>query len=246
MLAYCDGDEKRESKEIGGVMQKTKIEWTDYVWNPIKGLCPVDCKLPDGRSYCYGKRIYERFNFNPKERFSLLECAKPLHLKKPSKIFVCSTFELFHPVISDRQRELIFRVIKKCPQHTFQILTKFPQNIDRAMPDNVHLGVSITNEGDLLKTWRAGRREAKVHFISIEPMLEHIDPANLYYKIKWIIIGRLTGFGNEYNPKKEWIEDWVKYADWHDVPIFLKNNLKSIWGKDLIQEFPNSNPPLKG
>ena len=52
-------------------MQKTKIEWTDYTWNPIKGLCPVDCKLPDGRSYCYAKRIYQRFKWNPKIGFEL-------------------------------------------------------------------------------------------------------------------------------------------------------------------------------
>jgi len=25
-------------------MQRTRIEWCDYTVNPVKGLCPVDCK----------------------------------------------------------------------------------------------------------------------------------------------------------------------------------------------------------
>lgn len=219
-------------------MQKTKIEWTDYTWNPIKGICPVGCKLPDGKVYCYGKRIYERFRFYPKERFSLLECAKPLRLRKPSKIFVCSTFELFHPIINDRQRELIFRVIKKCPQHTFQILTKFPQNIDRSMPDNVWLGVTVTKNEDMIRHWRLRDVGAKVKFISMEPLLEDIVSIPHIHSCNWIIIGRLTGHGKKYNPKKHWIDPWVRWSKSHNIPIFLKDNLKEIWGEPLIQEMP--------
>ncbi len=221
-------------------MNKSKIEWTDYTWNPIKGLCPFNCRTPDGKEYCYGKRIYERFKLNPKERFSLLECAKPLHLKKPSKIFVCSTFELFHPVINDRQRELIFRVIRKCPQHTFQILTKFPQNIDREMPDNVWLGVSVTGNGDIDRLVYLSGISAKVKFISYEPLLKDPLPLgwNIPKYINWVIMGRLTGRGNKYNPKKEWIEKILEDTTINRIPLFLKNNLKSIWGNNLIQEFP--------
>ena len=38
-------------------MNKSKIEWTDYSWNPIKGLCPVGCW------YCYAKKMYKRFGW---------------------------------------------------------------------------------------------------------------------------------------------------------------------------------------
>ena len=215
-------------------MQKTNIEWTDYTWNPIKGICPVGCW------YCYGRKIYERFKLYPEKRFLLLECAKPLHLRKPSRIFVCSTFELFHPVVNDRQRELIFRVIKKCPQHTFQILTKFPQNIDRDMPDNVWLGITITGNKpeDFIRASEFGlrKRKAKIQFISYEPLLE--EPVQNIPNIDWIIIGKLTGHGKKYDPKKELIEKLVSGATTWDTPIFLKNNLKEIWGEPLIQEMP--------
>jgi len=44
--------------------------------------------------------------------------------------------------------------------------------------------------------------------------------------------------GNKYNPPKEWIERLVVKARDREIPIFMKNNLRSIWGEDLIQEFP--------
>ncbi len=236
-------------------MNKTKIEWADYTWNPIKGLCPVDCKLPDGKSYCYARKMYKRFGWNPRLGFNDDELWKPSGIKKPSRIFVCPTFELFHsstgeeihierdPVCEDAffgksQRDWIFHVIEDNPQHTFQILTKLPRNIDREMPDNVWLGVSIMKEKDMWRYLEIRKIPAKILFVSYEPLIGKIEsnpPA-----ADWIIIGRLTGHGNKYNPKKEWIQHIINRAKgWKEPqPIFLKNNLKPIWGGNLIQEFP--------
>lgn len=222
-------------------MQKTRIEWVKnpdgspgYSWNPIKGLCPVGCW------YCYGKRYYQRFRANPAIRFSLLECATPLHRKKPSGIFVCSTFELFHPEVKQSQRELIFRVIKKCPQHRFYILTKFPENVDRPMPDNVWLGVTSTGYPFKNIFSDLGKSYSKIKFISFEPLLTAILLDNWFwdYHFDWIIVGRLTGYGHKYNPKREWIDKIVEKARKYSIPLFLKDNLKEIWGEPLIQEMP--------
>lgn len=227
-------------------MQKTKIEWTDYTWNPIKGLCPNDCW------YCYAKRMYQRFGWDPEvsldgELFGSCQHAFNPNIKvyemleriKPgSKIFICSTFELFHSSIHKEWRDAIFKAIKEHPQHTFQILTKFPQNIDRAMPDNVHLGVSVSNSGGMIRHWRLRDIKAKVKFISMEPLLSDVLSLPNIRSCNWIVIGRLTGFGRKYDPKKEWIEKWVRWSKNHDIPIFLKSNLKDIWGESLIQEMP--------
>lgn len=35
------------------------IGWIDYTWNPVKGLCPEACE------YCYARRIYARFHYDP-------------------------------------------------------------------------------------------------------------------------------------------------------------------------------------
>ena len=219
---------------------KKSIGWTDMTLNPIKGRCLGNCRLPDGTAYCYysGERgIIKRFQQEEgiRNTYSVFDRLP----KTPKRIFLCSTHDLFGSWIPKRWRDEIFLNVEEYPQHTFQILTKFPQNIDREMPNNVWLGVTVTNEGDLIKTWRLGRKNARLHFVSIEPMLEYINPRSLYYKhTNWIIIGQLTGFGKKYNPKREWIDEWVRCAKWHNIPIFLKDNLKEIWGEKLIQEMP--------
>ncbi len=87
--------------------------------------------------------------------------------KKPSKIFLCSTHELFGDWIPKDWRDEIFETIEACPQHIFQILTKMPENIDRPMPDNVWLGVSVTNRNDVTaKIPLLFGADAKIHFIS--------------------------------------------------------------------------------
>ena len=208
-------------------MNKTKIEWTDYSWNPIKGICPVGCW------YCYASKIYKRFNilnhyvlhdpfnernYDIKEDELLFEPEildeneiplLPKFPKKPSKIFVCSTIELFHPKIKEEWRTWIFSEIKKHPEHTFQILTKFPQNINRPMPNNVWLGVTVTKDEDIWRRNRLVTTNARIKFISFEPLLEKLD-FGLYNEIDWIIIGRLTQHGNKYNPKINWINRIVR------------------------------------
>ena len=218
-------------------MQKTKIEWTDYVWNPIKGLCPVGCW------YCYARKIYKRFHMYPELYFDGL--IPILSNKESRKIFVCSTIEMFHPNIPKEWRDVIFKIIgmEHNRKHTFQILTKFPQNIDRPMPDNVWLGVTI-NKADV-EGWRRidhlQRQKAKIKFISFEPLLGRLNApfAVNCYGINWAIFGRLTGYGKKWDPKKEWIKMITDYFKHEGVRIFLKNNLNEIWGESLIQEFPD-------
>ncbi len=171
------------------------------------------------------------------------ELCEPGKLRKPSKIFVCSTMEIFHPKVLKEYRNMIFKIIKDNPQHIFQILTKFPQNIDRPMPDNVWLGVSITKPIEMypriVKLYKA---HAKVKFISFEPLLGDVGQFRfqgyLGGKADWIIIGRLTGHGHQYDPKDYWITSIMYHAKKFNTPLFLKNNLKNIWGEKLIQEWP--------
>jgi len=214
-------------------MNKTRIEWTDYTWNPIKGMCPVGCW------YCYARRMYKRLGWERSPRIDTDELVRPMVLFKPSKIFVCSTHELFyHDSNHDykQMRDLIFQVIEKCPQHTFQILTKMPENIDRPMPDNVWLGVSVDDYKSLNRIYYLLRSSAKIKLISYEPMLDYTAiPGS---GIDWVIIGRLTGHGTKHDPPKDWIRSFVEIAHEREYKVFLKNNLKEIWGEPLIQEFP--------
>ena len=233
-------------------MNKTKIEWTNYTWNPIKGICPVGCW------YCYARRIYQRFgwkkdiwlgqmpNFEFRKREDLYLPINPKHIgiDIPKRIFVCSTIEIFHPKVLRKWRDWIFDEIKNHPEYIFQILTKLPQNIDRPMPDNVWLGVTVT-DGKQLNVERNWQLEFPnypingIKFMSIEPLLADIKNFTFeFYPVDWVIVGRLTQCGHKYDPKREWIERIVDHVKGQKVPIFLKDNLRSIWGADLIQEMP--------
>jgi protein gp37 len=217
-------------------MNRTKIEWADYTWNPIKGLCPEACW------YCYARRMYQRFGMDETMRLDLGTIWEPTLQKKPSRIFLCSTFELFHPLVGSEWRDWIFTTIKAAPQHTFIVLTKRPERIDRPMPDNVWLGVSVTGDSniDYLRTRWLEKADAKVKFVSFEPLLG--DPCiwDLFETRfpQWMIVGRLTGHGRKNDPALRTLTEIVNFGKTHEIPVFLKNNLKDIWPAPLIQEFP--------
>ncbi|MBA7665295.1 hypothetical protein ES703_73365 [subsurface metagenome] len=111
------------------------------------------------------------------------------------------------------------------------------------MPGNVWLGVTITGEKGEWEAFDLGvlcSKSAKIIFISVEPLLHDLTwnvLDGLQY-FNWIIIGRLTQHGHKYDPKLKWIKKIVRYCADYGIKVFLKDNLKDIWGEPLIQEFP--------
>ena len=82
--------------------------------------------------------------------------------------------------------------------------------------------------------------EAKVKFLSLEPLLEGIDLQWLLgmsnIKIDWIIIGAQT---KPYKPPEiEWVREIVEAADRAGIPVFQKDNLQMLLGNNLRQEIP--------
>ena len=220
-------------------MNRTKIEWADYTWNPIRGLCPEVCKTPDGKSYCYARRMYQRFRMPPDIKLDMNETRRALTLPgRGARIFVCSTIEIFHPAVQRADRGCIFSVIKSRPENTFIILTKRPELIDRPMPDNVWLGVSVTGAEDWYRVHELSKTKARIKFVSLEPFIgtspRLMPPADF----DWLIIGRLTGHGIKNDPEITAVQWMLVQARALNIPIFLKDNLKVMWKGPLIQEYP--------
>jgi len=224
-------------------MNKTKIEWCDYIINPVKGLCPVDCKDNQGKSYCYARKLYKRFKWNPEIRYDP-DAFKGLP-SKPARVFVGSTMELFGDWV---ERDWWHMTMAKClsrPQHTFIFLTKQPQNLPKKFPDNCWVGVSVTSEVQLRPAiWSLSDIQCNKRFLSFEPLLEpvlnQVLPAEWDDAINWIIIGSQT---KPYKPPKiEWVREIVKAADGVGIPVFLKDNLKAspeFWNDQVLrQEMP--------
>jgi protein gp37 len=122
-------------------MSKSKIEWTDRTWNPVRGCSRVS----EGCRNCYAERIAARFS-KPKDspfhqisvmtrngprwtgKVELIESklTEPLHWKKPQRVFVNSMSDLFHEALPDEAIDRAFAVMALCPHITFQVLTKRP------------------------------------------------------------------------------------------------------------------------
>ncbi len=212
-------------------MNRTNIEWTDYTVNPIKGLCKGGC------IYCYARKMYKRFKWNPKVRLDFSVLPKINKLKKPSRIFICSTHDIMGAWIPDSWIMGIVFCAYVYPQHTFQFLTKNPKRYaDFNFPKNCWLGTTATQEyQENVHTLFLDKSE-NIKFISFEPLTARIAP--YYYSrfiigdFAWFIVGGLTP---QPVHKKEWVEDIIKVARTNNIPIFLKDNLH--W-PEKIQEFP--------
>jgi protein gp37 len=118
---------------------------------------------------------------------SVLE--KPLHWKKPRRIFVCSMGDLFHPKVPFEFINKIALTMSRCSQHTFQILTKRPEialehtknwqkesGYPSLFSDNVWFGTTICNQKEAdEKIPILLQIPAAVRFVSLEPLLSDID-----------------------------------------------------------------------
>jgi protein gp37 len=220
-------------------LNRTKIEWTDYSWNPITG-----CK--HGCWYCYARKLCLRFKkifpngFEP--TFYSERLKEPWECMKPSQIFVCSIADLFAPWTPIEWRNSVLASIFHCPiPHIFQLLTKNPERIpDIEFPDNVWVGTTVTNENQDWKNIVSIKRvNAKVRFASFEPLLGLIPADMCLGGLQWIIIGKLTG-SKRVKLDTFWISRILYEASQHAIPVFMKNNLVPSWPKkDLMQNFPS-------
>jgi len=229
-------------------MALSNIGWTDFTWNIATG-CD---KVSPGCKFCYMMRDAERWNKDMNGiviRTKPNTFNKPLKLKEPLKIFACSLTDFFHPAI-DSYRDEAWKIIKDCPQHTFQILTKRTERIYDHLPadwgngyPNVLLGASIESDNfkHRLVQLHSGKKASSVFqtFVSYEPAIGYLDLENddiitsvEFERLDWLIVGGESGHGKIPNDpnvkwkyrecKLEWIEDIVQQCQSKGVKVFVK------------------------
>lgn len=245
-------------------LSKSGIDYLTHLWTPYSGCRHWQTGVCGGGSqfYCWAKRITGRFphhypnGFEPTfypDRF-----LDPCHRRKPATIGVAFMGDLFGDWVDPRMPVsvtfpdgqkiincsfclVVKDIIQHCPQHTFLFLTKAPWNLRlwNPWPVNAWVGATATN----LEQYRAAivgldATEARVKYISFEPLLERIPIAPPYALdgIRWVIIGGKSGKG-KFCPPGSWILEIEEASDKGGIPVFEKDNLYK-GKKSLRQEFP--------
>jgi protein gp37 len=200
-------------------MGESAIEWTEQTWNPTTG-CD---RISPGCDNCYALTLAARLKGMGQPRYqkdgdprtsgpgfglTLHEDALsiPLKRRKPTMWFVNSMSDLFHKDVDPLFIGRVFNVMARCPQHTFQILTKRPKRMSRVVTayyeavrddlpkpyPNVWLGTSIESDDYVWRADHLRAAPASVRFISAEPLLGPLPSLDLT-DIDWLIVGGESG-----------------------------------------------------
>ena len=168
--------------------------------------------------------------------------AIPLKTKKPTKFFVNSMSDLFHPAMPVNFLDSVFNIIQKTPQHIYQILTKRAENMEkyfrqRAIPQNVWLGVTVECKNTKKRLNHLRKMKAKIKFLSLEPLLEDLGKLNLK-NIDWAIVGGESG-PRARPMKTDWVLKIKEQCEAQDTAFFFKQ--WGTWGADGIKRNKKAN-----
>ena len=208
------------------------IEWTDATWNPVTG-CD---KISPGCKHCYAERLSLRLqamgNRNYRNGFDLTlqphMLEHPLRWKRSKRIFVNSMSDLFHEDVPLEYIQRVFHVMNEAHWHQYQVLTKRADRLEK-LSDQLHwapqiwMGVSVENQDYLTRITHLRRTQARVKFLSIEPLLGPLDKLDLR-GIDWVIVGGESGPGaRPIDPA--WVTDIRDQCGRANVAFFFKQ-----WG----------------
>jgi len=228
------------------------IEWTDETWNPLVG-CAMESP---GCTHCYAERMSMRqsrmaeakirANKSPGRQEHYLHVMnannhwnrtvepveealdEPLHIRKPSLIFVNSMSDLFHKGVELSFIQRVFDVMIRADWHQFQILTKRSERLLELSPQlpwapNIWQGVSVENADYRFRIDNLRQTGARIKFLSLEPLLGPMGVLDLH-GIDWVIVGGESGPGAR-PMAADWVRDIRSQCLAARVPFFFKQ-----WG----------------
>lgn len=213
-------------------MAQSSIEWTEMTWNPTTGCS----KISTGCKFCYAEIMSKRLKAMGVEKYkdnfevrTHEEALKIPYTWKHSKVvFVNSMSDLFHKEIPLEFIQKVFKVMNDNPQHVFQVLTKRAERLlelhtELKWTHNIWMGVSVENAKQKHRIDDLRKINARVKFLSLEPLLAHLGEINLE-NIDWVIVGGESG----HKPRKmdaEWVLDIQEQCKEKSVAFFFKQ-----WG----------------
>jgi protein gp37 len=210
----------------------SSIEWTEATWNPVTGCSHISA----GCAHCYAERFALRLQAAgmPKYRNGFRvtthdkELLTPQSWRKPHQVFLCSMGDLFHADVPASFISRVFDVMVSCPHHMFQVLTKRSKRLKALAPklpwpDNVWMGVTVEDARNMNRIADLVATDAKVKFLSCEPLLGDIGHLPLV-GINWVIVGGESGPGAR-AMKPEWARAVQRQCEMAGVAFYFKQ-----WG----------------
>lgn len=237
----------------------SKIEWTGETWNPTTG-CD---RISPGCRDCYAATLAARLKLMGQAKyqndgdpvtsgpgFALTvhpdTLDVPLRWRKPRTIFVNSMSDLFHKDVPSDFVDAVLETMLRCPQHTFQVLTKRPQRMAREItrfyddwcwPEsgcpiatvpqpNWWMGASIESNSYVWRANHVRRTPAAVRFLSCEPLLGPLPSLDLT-DIDWVICGAESGSADARTMDMGWVRELRDKCTEADVAFFLKQDARN-------------------
>lgn len=207
----------------------SKIEWTNETWNPVTGCS----KYSEGCQNCYAEKMTKRLAAMRQEKYKNGFNKVVFHPEelnrdfggKSKMIFVNSMSDTFHADISKFQISKMLEYCSFNKQHIFQILTKRAARVEEfSYPPNVWLGVTVEKENYKNRIEFLRNTDAKIKFLSCEPLLGDLGELDLT-GIDWVIAGGESGPGaRPMHP--DWVRNIQKQCQEQNVPFFFKQ-----WGE---------------
>jgi protein gp37 len=215
------------------MMNETAISWADLSWNIVHGCSRASA----GCRNCYAERISHQYqhtehpwtNEYAEENVSIKpeKLDEPYSIDAPSFIFVNSMSDLFHSLVPDEFIEQTFAVMRNCPHHIFQILTKRPgraahMSID--WPPNVWMGTSVEDERVVERLDLLRDCEADTLFVSFEPLIGPVGEVDLG-GYSWAIVGGESGPDDVRREMDHaWARDLYRQCRDQDVAFYFKQS----------------------
>jgi len=173
---------------------------------------------------------------------------EPSRRKKPTVYFVNSMSDLFHKNVPDSYIEQVFDAIKRCPHHTFQVLTKRAERLafffrKRSVPINAWIGVSVEDQQHgVCRIDHLRAVDARIRFLSVEPLLEDVGILDLS-GINWVIVGGESG-PRARPMQPDWVERIQQQCIDQSVQFFFKQ--WGGWGADGKRRSKKANGRMLG
>jgi protein gp37 len=242
------------------VSERSKIEWTDATWNPLRGCT----KISLGCKHCYAFTFAERFRGVPghpyTQGFDLRlvpgKLSEPFQWSSPRTVFVNSMSDLFQDDVPDEYIEEVVAVMAEANWHTYQVLTKRSQRLSHLLSTKLkaasqfrHIwwGVSVEDpKYGLPRVKDLQAAPVAVKFLSIEPLLADIGDFDIS-GIDWAIVGGESGHGAR-QMEQAWVERILKLCRAEKVDFFFKQwggVHKSTTGRMLHGRTYDEMPELK-